>query len=718
MLSEKVLETVSRGSTIQKRPLTMRDIALSNWLTDRRHTLAEALLGGVADWEKYAGFLATDAGRQRFLEQEVYAFVDYLAIYFRTGDETYRHLYVGEKLKQIYHHGDDRAQKLERGRALLDFDRRTILDCLRPLISAAQQSRLEVSFDEIERVILNDASSQIDVLLVGDCLYLDMQAFLPAQCLEDGIGVNFTFATSKNGATLRKHLQSLSSQKFDLVFYSPFTYEFSPLLEPFFQTGLAFASASRIRPVVDQAMADAEATLNILAAQFECPVLVHNTLSIFRHDGSFRERIRELVTCRTRRKVRSMLNRRVSAALAERNAAFHEHLFLIDETTLLERHSERELGRKLYDSEMQHPVVMGMALANEYRDLIAAHVNLAGRKLIVCDLDNTLWDGLIGEGVVSHFLDRQRTLRALKGKGIVLAVNSKNDPQRVHWSGALLNGSDFVDLEINWDSKITNMKRIREALNLKFKDYVFIDDRADQLELVGSVMPEIRLLDATDARSWRLLDAWSRMLPVQNEGDRTQQYHERRARESFVSEIGEEDQAALFKSLEICVTLRETERADLQRVTELINRTNQFNLAGSRTTFGEVARWHEDRNYHLLIAEAADKFGKMGLISVAIVAEKSAVLDVPMFVLSCRVFGYGIETVMLNAIKRLAIQADGSRLPIRGAYQETPHNAPCKSMYPDHGFTWDGDAWIYEASEISAEPEWLTIEDRVTIDRA
>src|SRR6185312_15691176 len=134
--------------------------------------------------------------------------------------------------------------------------------------------------------------------------------------------------------------------------------------------------------------------------------------------------------------------------------------------------------------------------AGKYHDLLYARARLLGRKLVVCDLDNTLWAGEIGEGAVSHFLDRQRVLLNLKERGVVLAVNSKNDPANVRWDGGLLKADDFVNLQINWDSKITNMKRIREALNLKYKDYVFIDDRADQLDMMGQGLPEIHLLDA------------------------------------------------------------------------------------------------------------------------------------------------------------------------------------------------------------------------------
>ena len=205
------------------------------------------------------------------------------------------------------------------------------------------------------------------------------------------------------------------------------------------------------------------------------------------------------------------------------------------------------------------------------------------------------------------------------------------------------------------------------------------------------------------------------MLSSQAEGDRTKLYREREARESFVAQYAEEDQGALFANLGIRVTLREAARPDLQRVTELINRTNQFNLAGSRTTFGEISRWYDDPAHSIVVVEATDKFGQMGLICVSVLRREGEAIHIPIFVLSCRVFGYGIETTVLNAIKRMAMIERGDRpWTLLGVYKETSHNAPCRSMYPDNGFAWEGFSWANRGDEIAADPVWLTVEDRIT----
>jgi FkbH-like protein len=158
------------------------------------------------------------------------------------------------------------------------------------------------------------------------------------------------------------------------------------------------------------------------------------------------------------------------------------------------------------------------------------------------------------------------------------------------------------------------------------------------------------------------------------------------------------------------VTIRSATRKELKRVAELINRTNQFNLCGSRTTFKEVTRWHDGTDYSVLVAEAEDSFGKMGIVSVAVTAETDEKIEILVFVLSCRVFGYGVEKAVLNFIRRSAGHY-GEKIgkPIFGSYIETPYNAPCRDVYPDNGFIQDGSLWVYRSGSENIDPDWLTV---------
>ena len=235
---------------------------------------------------------------------------------------------------------------------------------------------------------------------------------------------------------------------------------------------------------------------------------MHSTVNIRRHDSTVREVTKTWLTSRTRRLAALDVNRLLAQTIAAHRAA-DANLILFDEVELRDHHSELALGRKIYASAMQHPTELGRQVAHRYREVLAVHADLMGKKVVISDLDNTLWKGEIGEGRVEHFVESQRILKNLRQKGILLAINSKNDPRNIDWNGAVLNQQDFVNLQINWDSKVSNMRRIQQALNLKLKDFVFIDDRADQRLMVVDAFPEIHILDPTTSRSWSQLSLWA-----------------------------------------------------------------------------------------------------------------------------------------------------------------------------------------------------------------
>ena len=463
-------------------------------------------------------------------------------------------------------------------------------------------------------------------------------------------------------------------------------------------------------------MDDVEKNLDLLATLYDAPTYVHNTVNVRRHDSTLRETAKAILTRRTRRLARLAVNRRLAELIAARRAN-DGNLILFDETELLDQHGELALGQIVYSTPIQHPAELGRFLAQRYREILATHVNLVGKKVVVCDLDNTLWKGEIAEGPVEHFVEPQRILKELRRKGVLLTINSKNDPRNVCWDGAVLTEGDFVHTQINWESKVANMRRIRDALNLKLKDFVFIDDRGDQREMVREVMPEIHVLDATSSRAWKQLALWAVALPDNPETDRTQQYREREHRENFIagSTTVEEDPTALFARLRIRVEIREARPSELKRVTELINRTNQFNLAGTRTSLKEIREWHGGPGRLVISVEASDKFGPMGLVCTALIDLAGPELLIPVFVLSCRVFGYGIEDAVLGAVKRLAHRPSGREpVLIRGSYRETALNEPCRAMYPRNGFSWDGHSWVFQHAESHEDPTWLTIVDHLS----
>ena len=691
---------------------------LSAVLRRDRHALAMRLMGNLAAWEKYARPIkAHEADLDAYVKLEFYVFVDYLDRYFSTGDESYKYLYIGEKLKQFCDKNlmpdEDQANRLR----VMEADARVLIGHVRDELGDQYAAMLESLLGEVQDVVIARGRKELDVLLFGDCLFLDVRGFLAPLALKDGISHRPSFIGTKNPVEQRNMLRRLSEQRFDLIFYSPFTYEFSLELAALHNWRRSLTNRYTIFATASAVMEDVERNLDLLTTLYDCPIYVHNTVNIFRHDSSVLELSKAAITRRTRRLVRSEINRRLTDLIAARRSTA-ANLILLDEVELLDHHGEFTLGRTIYATPLQHPAELGRLIAKHYCEILVTHADLVGQKVIVCDLDNTLWRGEIGEGKIEHFLDAQRTLRELRRKGILLTVNSKNDPRNVHWHGAVLSEQDFVYMQINWDSKVINMRRIQESLNLKLKDFVFIDDRADQRSLVQEAIPEIQVLDATSDRTWKQLALWAAALPQDPETDRTQQYREREQREGFIAAAHlEEDQSALFAMLEIRVEIREAKSSELKRVTELINRTNQFNLAGSRTGLKEIREWHDSPDKRVVVVDASDKFGPMGLICATLLDLTGSEILIPVFVLSCRVFGYGIENAVLNAIKRIT-RGDPDReiRPIRGAYRETLHNEPCRRMYLENGFSREEESWVIRQVECQEGPPWLTVEDHLSGD--
>jgi FkbH-like protein len=651
-----------------------------------------------------------------YLQRDFYVFVDLLQRLLESSDETFRNLLVGELARQLSLTADSSEGELSQIRhRILQTQRAGLSALLRSDLTENQLALLDAAFCQVASVLTAPGGKTLRILMVGDCLLRDIVAFLIGPCLEDGIALNITFVGGKDPARLRNELRGMRGRKFDLAFFSPFTYEFSPQYARLLDWRFAASRAALVGKLVEAALESAFSTARLLSELFDCNLFVHGSAGIARHDSRLRDALRNSLTLRPRALGRRLLNERLHAFVAEQRAAGNERLFLLDEMALLRRHGERALGRIFHDSGVQRPAAIGKWLAAEYREIIATQARLLGRKLVICDLDNTLWKGLIGEGPVEHWPQRQRTLKALKEKGVVLAVSSKNDAKNVRWEGCLLGEADFVSRQIGWKPKSQQVKRILSSLNLQAKDCVFIDDRPDERELVKAAEPAIQVLDATAERSWELLSRWADLLPAQIEGDRTLLYQQREARQSYLEgqPQTEEEPGALFRKLEIRVRLREPARADLKRVAELINRTNQFNTCGTRTTTREVEEWNAAPDRRILVIDSADKFGPVGTVAALVTQHRGDRIEVPVFVLSCRVFGYGIETVALNVVKGLARdESTGQRLPVIGHYRQTAYNDPCRDAYALNGFSRQGEAWVFDTDEAIVHPAWLLVEEQ------
>lgn len=698
---------------MQSKPqTTSSDSDLARAIRSHAGKIAEAVAQAVELIPRWTTEAAEYPGeRAEYVALQFQIFPDYAAEYFARNDQTFLLLFVGEMVKALYDARLDDNAAGEQSSRVLAAMREKLDSQFSTTLTAGSQIRFSGFLDEVSRIITSKPGKIQRVLLVGDCLFLDIIPFIVATLLDAGIRLVTDYATSKNPAILRDELRALSPKKFDLIFFSPFSYEFSLEYNQLLNWKNAFAARNAVYERVDRVWEDTRGTLDVLADLFDCPIHVHNSAALVREESPAKRLLKAKVTARIRSLGRAKINSALPAYLNRKNSESFRHLFLFDEMPVIQRFGEMQAGAYLYKNKLQHPAILGRLFSEQYVDLIYANALLLKKKVVVCDLDNTLWEGVIGEGTVKHFHARQQALKALKSKGVVLAINSKNDPANVHWREGTLTDEDFVSSAISWEPKVHGMQRIQADLNLKIKDYIFIDDRADERELMHQVYPEMLCLDATDARSWKRIELWAELLDDDPDMDRTLMYKQREIRKSFVQEdvSSPEERANLYRSLDLRLTIQTAKPGDLKRVAELINRTNQFNLEGSRTTVREVTRWHESSNHVILLGQSADRFGDMGTTCVAIAECSPTEMRILPFVLSCRVFGFGIEYGVMNHLREIARRRGVQR--IIGRYKSTPQNTPSKDFLPTSGFLQlDDEVWSLDAAADSPPaPAWLTV---------
>ncbi len=683
---------------------------MSNAIQRKRDDFAAALFQAVELARRAAGAAPVSrlAEADRFTQANINTAVDLVARWAGTKDPAMLALFIGW-VNLCANERLDKTGPADFSQAPLERTWQTWEDLI-AADAGAELCCFHGSLRQATESLRQKTEKATRVLFIGDCLQCDILTSLYGPCLQAGISLVPKTLAHRVPASLRNEIRKLESQKFDVVFFSPFSHEFSSDYAHVIHPKNYLMSARAADAFLNAAIQDTEEALDLLANQFECPIYVHNTGGTQQHNSGFSGLGKLLLSARLRRHARERLNGALTELLAERNAATYEHLFVVDEEALARRIGVYQLGRIWFNSGTLHPTLLGNMLGREdYFRAIYIQAYLATRKVIVCDLDNTLWDGMIGEGAVSHFHERQEVLKGLQQKGLLLAINSKNDPRKVHWKGGTLQEEDFVTAQINWSPKTQNINRIRDELNLKVKDFMFLDDRPDEREQVNAAFPEIHVLDPMDALTWKLLDHWQRVLPNQVDEDRTKLYRERACREQFVTQLSQnrtdaDDETTAFKALGLSVEIHEAERADLKRVVELINRTNQFNLCGSRTSFRELSEGlGQDRL--IILADARDKFGDMGTVGVLVIERKVGGFEIPIFVLSCRVFGFRIEYTLLNTVKRMVDVG----VTVRGLYRDTPHNEPCRKVYSEAGFRWDGKFWTGQTFKTMDDPVWLSV---------
>lgn len=361
---------------------------------------------------------------------------------------------------------------------------------------------------------------------------------------------------------------------------------------------------------------------------------------------------------------------------------------------------------EVYDPEgdrighLPHPEVFQAALAA----VVARHARARTArppKVVAVDADHTLWRGVVGEvGVAGLVVDAgcralQAALRDLRNRGLLLAVVSKNDRADVEAAlrdhpDMLLRPDDFAALSVNWQPKSQNLRELAAALELGLDSFVFLDDNPVEVAEVRAHAPAVLALQVpvgeleggTGAMGHFLDHVWAFDAAVASTAEdaaRTGLYRAQAERTGALRQAP--SFASFLESLQLVLEIAPATRADVPRLAQLTQRTNQFNAVVLRRTDVEMARDLET-GLTALTVSARDRFGDYGLVGLAAFRAHGHALEVEHFLLSCRALGKRIEHRMIEALQAEAMRRSAAEIVL--PLTRTERNEPVAAFLHAH----------------------------------
>jgi len=328
------------------------------------------------------------------------------------------------------------------------------------------------------------------------------------------------------------------------------------------------------------------------------------------------------------------------------------------------------------------------------------------KKCIVLDLDNTLWGGIVGEagkeGIElsdfkegARYKDFQRRLKEIKELGVILAIVSKNNYEdaieviKTH-RDMILREDDFVSMKINWNPKSQSIREIAAELNIGLNSIIFIDDNPIERESIISEIPEVIVpefpADTSELNSFITEIYFEYFLSLKTTDEdlkKTRLYSQNIKRESLMKASATYE--AFLQSLETKIWIRKACSIDIPRISQLTQKTNQFNLTTRRYTETDIEAFIASESSEVYTASVEDKFGDNGKIGVIIIKkEDSKVAEMDTFLMSCRVMGRYIEDQFIGFIED-ELTAAGFEV-LKARYIPSAKNKPVEHLFERLGY--------------------------------
>ena len=388
-----------------------------------------------------------------------------------------------------------------------------------------------------------------------------------------------------------------------------------------------------------------------------------------------------------------------------KNTSFRLKFFLVDNNTLSNKFS---LRKRLDIEKFLFARIPFSSFFAEYFFPILSNYIISSfgktKKVLVLDLDNTLWGGVLGDDGFNKieinsktvrgkiFRNFQKTILNLKKRGVLLAICSKNNIENVRNvfkenKNLILKYKDFIVVKCNWKNKANNIIEISEELNLDLDSFVFIDDNKAERELVRSYLSGVEVPEIPENPihfSDIVLNSFlfESTNFTREDASRNKSYLADKKRNSLKTKSVNNNE--YLKSLEMKAGISSFKKNSLNRVVQLFQRSNQFNLTTSRYNHLQLKKIISNKSFITLQVSLKDKFFKYGIISLLVCRVNNSNLIIENWVMSCRVLSRTLENFILSQLKKIC--KNKKLTNIIGIYKPSLKNFIVKELYVNLGF--------------------------------
>jgi FkbH-like protein len=333
-------------------------------------------------------------------------------------------------------------------------------------------------------------------------------------------------------------------------------------------------------------------------------------------------------------------------------------------------------------------------------------------KVLVWDLDNTLWDGILLEGDdVTLRPGVEELLATLDRRGILHSVASRNDHDAAWAKLEELGVADyFLYPQIHWGSKASSVKRVAESINIGLDTVAFVDDQPFERDEVASELSQVRTYDATELAGLAELEDFTPRFITDESAMRRKMYQaDAQRKQAEGSHEGPSEE--FLAGLDMHFVIHPPRDEDLKRAEELTMRTNQLNTTGYTYSYDELDALRHDPDHLLLVASLEDRYGTYGKIGLALVEKGAEAWTIKLLLMSCRVMSRGVGTILMNHIMALAKEAG---VKLRAEFRSNGRNRMMRVTYRLGGFEeaeTDGERSILEhdLEHIQDFPEYVEV---------